>query len=257
MVQTRKERKVAESSAGIKLAHPDRSGPTEKTLIDWAEERQLFDQAATRQRALPKSDKLPANAVRVKIAEGEATEQPTTGERVLEAILWSSSLCMLHFTLDVLVQKQFASEFVWAVVVTRTLRAFAGTRPPRRPPPPFGAHGQHTSFANAGRPFVFVPVFAPLFYVLHPHGPNPTLIPGLRAHWQQPLRQLVFFLTSVCAGCYLIYISNTYSYLAVMKQSPPVGCLWIWSVMELDLLPAVTSVACAGTYLRWNGYGYR
>lgn len=254
MVQTRKERKVAESSAGIKLAHPDRSGPTEKTLIDWAQERQLFDQADSRQRALPKTaGKLPANAVKVKVAEGEATEQPTTGERVLEALLWSFSLCMLHFTLDVLVQKQFASEFVWAVVVTRTLRAFVGTSlpfPPRGP-----CAGTQLLLLTLGVPPS--PVFAPLFYVLHPHGSNPTLVPGLPAHWQHPLRQFVFFVTSVCAGCYLIYISNTYSYLAVMKQSPPVGCLWIWSVMELDLLPAVTSVACAGTYLRWNGYGYR
>lgn len=146
MVQTRKERKVAESSAGIKLAHPDRSGPTEKTLIDWAQERKLFDQAETRQRALPKktSNELPANAIKVKIAEGEAAEQPTTGERVLEAVLWSFSLCMLHFTLDVLVQTQFASEFTWAVVVTRTLRAFVGTRLfslPVASPPPFPSGG--------------------------------------------------------------------------------------------------------------------
>lgn len=59
---------------------------------------------------------------------------------------------------------------------------------------------------------------------------------------------------SVCSGCYLIHITNTYGYLAVMKQAPPVGCLWVWSVIELQLPWAVLSLAVAGAYLKVRGY---
>jgi hypothetical protein len=97
-------------------------------------------------------------------------------------------------------------------------------------------------------------VFASLFYVLHLHPSDPTLVPGLPDAYHAPLRQAIFFVTSACSGCYLIYISNTYSYLAVMKQSPPLGCLWVWSVIELNLLPAVLSLASCVFYLWYGGY---
>ena len=77
-------------------------------------------------------------------------------------------------------------------------------------------------------------------------------MPGLPMKYQTPLRQFIFFVTSVVCGCYLILISNTHGYLAVMKQAPPLGCLWIWAVVELELLWAVLSLSLAGGYL-WLG----
>jgi hypothetical protein len=59
---------------------------------------------------------------------------------------------------------------------------------------------------------------------------------------------------SVLAGCYVIHITNTFGYMAVMKQAPPVGCLWVWSVIELELPWAVLSLAGTGTFLWQNGY---
>ncbi len=97
-------------------------------------------------------------------------------------------------------------------------------------------------------------MFGLLFYTLHAHASNPTILPGLPARYQPILRQSIFFVTSICAGCYLIHISNTYSYLAVMKQAPPVGCLWIWAVIELDLPWAVLSLAGAAAFLWQGGY---
>lgn len=136
MVQSRKERKAAESAAGIELSQPDKSGPTEKTLLDWATERKLFDEADTRQRVLggKKGKAAPAaSSEPVYVGKGDggakvdaAAVLTTTGDRVLEAILWSSSLCTLHFTLDVLVQQQYAVDLEWHVIITRTLRAFLG-----------------------------------------------------------------------------------------------------------------------------------
>jgi hypothetical protein len=72
--------------------------------------------------------------------------------------------------------------------------------------------------------------------------------------YQKTLWQAVFFVMSAVCGCYLIYISNTYGYLAVMKQAPPLGVLWVWSVIELELAWAVASLAVAGGFLWHRGY---
>jgi hypothetical protein len=69
------------------------------------------------------------------------------------------------------------------------------------------------------------------------------------------LRQGIFFATAVIAGCYLVYTTNRHGYLAVMKQAPPLGCLWVWSVIELDLLWALPSLAVTAVYMWQGGYG--
>jgi hypothetical protein len=102
-----------------------------------------------------------------------------------------------------------------------------------------------------------LPVFGLLFYALHAHSSNPTLLPGLPARHQPILRQAIFFVASTCAGCYLIHISNKYGYLAVMKQAPPVGCLWIWAVVELDLPWAVLSLVGASAFFWQGGYSIK
>jgi hypothetical protein len=66
--------------------------------------------------------------------------------------------------------------------------------------------------------------------------------------------QLIFFTGSVLGGTHLIYISNEHGYYAMMKQAPPVGCIWIWFVIELDLLWAVGSLIVCGSWLKWHGY---
>jgi len=100
-------------------------------------------------------------------------------------------------------------------------------------------------------------VFALLFYTLHPHSSNPTILPGLPQRFQNALRQVIFFATSVAAGCYLIHVTNSAGYLAVMKQAPPLGCLWVWSVIELDLPWAVLSLVGAGYFLWSGGYSIK
>jgi hypothetical protein len=98
------------------------------------------------------------------------------------------------------------------------------------------------------------PVIFLLFYSFHPHSSPPILLPRLPARVQPVLHQLLFFVGSVSAGSYLIHITNTYGYYAVMKQAPPVGILWIWSVIELDLLWAVSSVGLCIAFLKSGGY---
>ena len=98
------------------------------------------------------------------------------------------------------------------------------------------------------------PVFLLLFWPLHPHDSSQILLPSLPVKHQHTLRQALFFVMSCVCGCYLIYISNEFSYLHIMKQAPPLGVLWLWSVIELDLPWAALSLAIAGGYLWKEGY---
>ncbi|KAL2753000.1 hypothetical protein ACRALDRAFT_2112647 [Sodiomyces alcalophilus JCM 7366] len=222
-----RQRREKAGKASIKMAYPDRSGPSEKTLLEIAQERKLFDQADND----PRNKFRPEKSSRDSSAEGadgedeDEDDEPVLSprvERVMEAILWGVSLAMLHFTLDVLVQHQYGMEINWADIVVRTGQAFV--------------------------------VLLALFYVLHPHYSNPDLIPGLPRRFQDSTRQAIFFATSVGAGCYLIYLTNTYGYLAVLKRAPTLGCLWVWAVIELPLVPAVGSLAVCGLFLWQGGY---
>ncbi|KAK0646991.1 hypothetical protein B0T16DRAFT_330947 [Cercophora newfieldiana] len=221
MARRRKEA----STPDIKLRQPDRTGPTQETLLDIAQQRNLFAQAKEKEDA---NRRAAGQAVRPS-DEDDDDEGPVlspTAERIMETLLWTVSLTMLHFTLDVLVQHQFSINRVqWPKVWTRAAQAWM--------------------------------VFALLFYPLHPHSSNPTLVPGLPQRFQHGLRQAIFFATSVAAGCYLIYVTNSFGYLAVMKQAPPLGCLWVWSVIELDLPWAVLSLTGAGYFLWSRGYSIR
>jgi hypothetical protein len=66
--------------------------------------------------------------------------------------------------------------------------------------------------------------------------------------------QVFFLALSTLSGCYLIHAANVYGYLAVMKRAPPLGTLWIWSVIELKLPLALLSLGLVGGYLQWSGY---
>ncbi|KAI1465073.1 uncharacterized protein F4812DRAFT_130576 [Daldinia caldariorum] len=214
MVRTRKEKKAANE---IKLSHPDRTAvPSENTLLKLAQDRNLFEEAERKQRKNAKANDSDADS-----DDGDELLS-STADRVLETMLWSISLSMLHMTLDVLVQHQYAISIIWPQIIMRSVQASV--------------------------------VFFLLVYVLHPHVSAPSFIPGLPVRFQSPLRQIIFLVASVVSGCYLIHISNKYSYLAVMKQAPPLGCIWIWSVIELDLPFAVLSLACTGGFFYQGGY---
>ena len=125
----------------IPLAQPDRSGPTDKTLFQWAEERELFAQAEQQQRAkgapeAGKPTKKKAGSNGGKTKEEDEDDEPvfTPGqERVLEALLWAATLSTVHFMLDVLVQNQYAMEIRFDRVILRTAQAFLGIPPPPSP----------------------------------------------------------------------------------------------------------------------------
>jgi len=193
--------------AKIKLARPDRSGPdpSQETLLELAEKRGLLKGQQAADEGLDESG------------------EPLVG-RLGESILWSISLTMLHFTLDVLVAHQYAVEIEWPALISRAAQAF--------------------------------PIILLLFYSFHPHPSPSILLPRLPPRIQPLLHQIFFFISSITAGSYLIYITNTHGHYAVMKQSPPLGCLWIWSVIELDIVWAIGSLICCGIFLKYGGYSF-
>lgn len=217
MARQRKERKAKD----VKLHQPDRSGPTEKTLLQMAEEMELFKQADAKQRKNKHQSETQGKDVLDEDSQDDDGLSPTA-ERVMETLLYSVCLAMLHFTLDVLVQRQYGEAIDWYNIVERATQAFM--------------------------------VFVALVYALHPHAAVTTVVPGLPQQYQTVARQTIFLAVSLIAGCYLIYITSEYSYLAVLKQAPPVGALWVWSVIELNLGLAVLTLAGSGLFFWQGGY---
>ncbi|KAI9849543.1 MAG: hypothetical protein M1838_000126 [Thelocarpon superellum] len=93
------------------------------------------------------------------------------------------------------------------------------------------------------RTAVTFPLVLGLVYTLHPVAQT-HVVPS----------QLFFFVVSVAAGCYLIYATNVQGYFAVMKRAPPLGTLWVWSVVELKLPSALLSLIVAVLYLLYGNY---
>ena len=107
-------------ASAIPLSHPpsqpaarDRR-PSDETLFKLAEKRGLF-----REPPQPRPEDV--------LSPGE--------ERLAEAGLWTFVLAMLHFTLDVLAQNQYAMEINFRTVTMRTARAWLGESALRCPLP--------------------------------------------------------------------------------------------------------------------------
>lgn len=247
MARHRKEKTPAGS---IKLKQPDRSAPTEQTLLDMVDQRQLLQQVKQREKELAREKRRAgADDENEDDSEdeddGEVPQLSPGAERFLEAALWTVSLATLHFTFDVLVQHQYGTAISWQAVWLRAGRAWLGM---------FRFQYTLRACASLIANCAGIAVFLFLFYFLHAQDPNTVLVPGIPVRYQATLRQAVFFIMSVISGCYLIYISNTYGYLATMKQAPPLGCLWLWAVVEMDLLWGASSLLVALIFLRVGGY---
>lgn len=88
------------------------------------------------------------------------------------------------------------------------------------------------------------PIFAILVYLTHVD----------LAYRFPKVRDATFFAGSIAAGCYLVYSGNEHGYFHVMKSAPPVGTLWIWSVVEMNLPFAAASALTVLGYVYWNGF---
>ncbi|WPH01989.1 Hypothetical protein R9X50_00484300 [Acrodontium crateriforme] len=216
----RKERRAAAKKSGkpveapsstphIKLAHPDRSGPKGKTLLDLYEEKkslldhgQPFDPKYNDGQARDES----GNILQAGLGVVEASSP------LEQAVFWGLTLTMLHFTLDVLVYNQYRQEIEWSPIWKRSLTVL---------------------------PVLFLMVF---------------MMRSKTAERLGEATQVLYLAIAAATGCYTIHVSNKYDYFAVMKQAPPLGTLWIWSVIEMRLPFAAASAVVNLVYLWWNEY---
>jgi hypothetical protein len=221
--RNRNERRVAskskaqsENDLGIPLANPSRVAPKHKTLFEIAAEKQAELQGSQQSSSEKSAVHEDVSISRFGIdSSGKliATKDHPDGADVIgpfgEAVFYTISLSMLHFTLDVLVHQQYRQSIDWGMIIQRTATT--------------------------------VPILGILVYFLHSRSAK---------LWIQAL----FLGISIAAGCYMIYASNEEAYFAVMKRAPPLGTLWVWSVMEMRLELAVMSVGAAGAYFWLGGY---
>ena len=213
MSGNRAQRRAAarkDDAADIQMSQPDRSGPKGKTLMELAEERRELlskGQPFSKQNSTTNTSQNAGKPEDDSVFFFNSDPLGAVGE----AILYSVTLCMLHFTLDVLVYNQYRQDIVWSEIVSRLGR--------------------------------MAPALFAIIYLLHTR----------TAMQFGVVRQLFFLAAGVAAGCHIVYAGNHFSYFAVMKRAPPIGTLWVWSVVEMQLPYAVLSLLAVAGYMWWEG----
>lgn len=221
----------SDSEPDIPLALPPENQPRKaKTLYEIAAERQ----AALRPGTKP-FDKQPSkeNVVNVAIgSDGRVRRldgsdllgiQSEEMEPLADTVMLASSLSALHFTLEALTVHQYAEKLVWTTVFAHTI-------------------------------FIAFPVLLLLVHFAHGHLVSVKL--GEKAtNIVKTLKQVVFVGIANVAGCYLVYLTNDKGYMAVMKNAPSIGTVWVWAVIELGLAGALAGVAGPGFFAWYYGYG--
>lgn len=218
----------------VPLARPPESTRSKaKTLYEIAAERQ-----ATLGRGGASTDAFPSKENVVNVAIGPNGEiktldgsslhlagQPSVEDASpwLDTLMLAISLSALHFTLEALTLHQYAEELRWKHVFWHTvLKAF--------------------------------PILTILIHFMHGHLSSLPVSKRV-GDAVNALKQAVFVVVANIAGCYLIYLTNMEGYMAVMKNAPSIGTLWVWSVIELGLVGALAGVAGPGAYAWYHGYG--
>jgi hypothetical protein len=196
----------------IEYKKPDFDAPREPG------HKTLYEIAAERQKQLEKEGFYDKYDDKYAYGENAGDHQfwTTDGDEPIgavgEASLWSVSLAMFHFTLDVLVFHQYRQSIEWREIIVRML--------------------------------TMLPALWVVIYIMHTR----------RVLAWKRTRQVFFFAASVGVGCELIRNGNKAGYFAVMKTAPPLGTVWIWSVVEMDLWFAVAHVLVVVGYMWWNGF---
>lgn len=205
------------ASSQIPMAQPDRSGPKGKTLLDIAEER-------TR-----------SNALNSMMNSGQPFS-PTLGDGLARDENGRVLLPARDEDQDPPIGQVGESFFLCTslTMVHFTLDVLV-----------YHQYAQEIVWSEiVRRTFIIYPILFLAIYLLHSE----------TAAKLQLLRQLFCLSVAVASGCYMIYAGNTFDYFAVMKRAPPLGTLWIWSVIEMKLPYAVASIVVDLAFMFYNGY---
>ncbi|KAF8897454.1 hypothetical protein BD779DRAFT_1490944 [Infundibulicybe gibba] len=69
--------------------------------------------------------------------------------------------------------------------------------------------------------------------------------------------QFFLFILSILVGPRMIYLINHASWLVNMRQCPPLATLWVYTIVQLDLGPAVLNLITVGGFVWWKGLQLR
>ncbi|KAF5369837.1 hypothetical protein D9758_001132 [Tetrapyrgos nigripes] len=69
-------------------------------------------------------------------------------------------------------------------------------------------------------------------------------------HWAV---QAGLFLISVLVGTRMVWLLARGSWLINMRQVPPLGVLWVYAIVQLNLVLAVVNLLVVFIYVRWKG----
>ncbi|KAF8812361.1 hypothetical protein BYT27DRAFT_7182803 [Phlegmacium glaucopus] len=72
-------------------------------------------------------------------------------------------------------------------------------------------------------------------------------------HKQHRRMQFLLFIISIVVGSRMIYQFNHASWLVNMNQCPPLATIWIYTIIQLELIPAFLNLAVVGTFVWWKG----
>ena len=227
--RNRKERRAqarfdAENATkAIPLAQPDHDGPKHKTLVEIAAERQLLSRSSS---ASKNPDLGRENTSVVTITPDGSLSQPSSEAKMsdLGAETFPPWLDIALYTTTLVVL-----HFTLTFLVTFQ---YSHARPEIWP-----LFLSSTVFNRTP------PVLLLLVGLLHPRASHPTM-------------QVGFTAMAVAAGGYLVKISNEDPYMAVMKQAPELGTLWVWSVVECRWELALAGVLAVAGWGCLQGYGF-
>ncbi|KAF6762698.1 hypothetical protein DFP72DRAFT_564463 [Ephemerocybe angulata] len=65
--------------------------------------------------------------------------------------------------------------------------------------------------------------------------------------------QIALFIVSFLSSTRMIWLINRGNYRVNMKQDPPLATLWVYTIVHLDLGPAVLSLVTTGSFVWWKG----
>jgi len=68
--------------------------------------------------------------------------------------------------------------------------------------------------------------------------------------------QAFLFVLGCAAGCRLLWNLNKANWLVNMQQCPPFATVWVYTVVQLDLGPAVLSLLVCYGFMKWKGLTY-
>ncbi|KAF8221731.1 hypothetical protein L208DRAFT_1414568 [Tricholoma matsutake] len=65
--------------------------------------------------------------------------------------------------------------------------------------------------------------------------------------------QMFLFALSTIVGGRMIYLLSLGSWLVNMRQCPALATVWVYTIVQLNLGPAVLSLTTVGCYVWWKG----